>query len=179
MTDRDVVEILRALESCASRVWIDGGWGVDALVGRQTRDHSDLDLAVDHDLLAHVEHVLGEIGLSHDPTIEPGLPARLVLRSADGRQADVHPLSFDAEGNGWQKLSPTGRGWGHYPAEHLGATGEIAGLKVRCISPELQVRFRMGYEWTERDEHDIGLLAETYPEMPLPPPFWHETNAAS
>ncbi|MFG1861146.1 nucleotidyltransferase domain-containing protein [Microbispora bryophytorum] len=30
------------------RIWIDGGWCVDALLGRQTRQHPDLDVAVDH-----------------------------------------------------------------------------------------------------------------------------------
>ena len=29
-------------------VWVDGGWGVDALLGRQTRPHSDLDIALRH-----------------------------------------------------------------------------------------------------------------------------------
>jgi lincosamide nucleotidyltransferase A/C/D/E len=26
--------------------WVDGGWGVEALVGQQTRAHSDLDIVV-------------------------------------------------------------------------------------------------------------------------------------
>lgn len=34
------------LTAAGIRVWVDGGWGVDALVGRQTRHHDDLaDLA--------------------------------------------------------------------------------------------------------------------------------------
>jgi lincosamide nucleotidyltransferase A/C/D/E len=42
--------VLELFESEAIEVWIDGGWGVDALVGRQTRPHEDLDLvvALDH-----------------------------------------------------------------------------------------------------------------------------------
>jgi hypothetical protein len=39
------------------RVWIAGGWGVDALVGRQTRLDSDLDLAVDITQMA-LDHLL-------------------------------------------------------------------------------------------------------------------------
>ena len=27
-------------------VWIDGGWGVDALLGEQTRKHQDLDIII-------------------------------------------------------------------------------------------------------------------------------------
>ena len=31
---------------------------------------------------------------------------------------------------------------------------------VRCLSAQLQARFRMGYELSEPDEHDLRLLAE-------------------
>ena len=34
----DVAEVLTTLESYADRIWIDGGWGVDALVAEQTRE---------------------------------------------------------------------------------------------------------------------------------------------
>jgi len=42
MTRQDVVEILGWLDGGDVAVWLDGGWGVDALVGEQTRDHDDL-----------------------------------------------------------------------------------------------------------------------------------------
>jgi lincosamide nucleotidyltransferase A/C/D/E len=172
LTGSEVGEVLEALEGFAPRVWIDGGWGVDALVAEQTRDHTDLDLVVDKRDLAAVEQTLVETGFRHDPTIAPGLPARLVLRDHRYRQIDIHPLVFDGHGNGWQQLSQTGRAWGCYPAEHLRATGTIAGHHVHCLSPELQVRFRMGYEWSSRDEHDIRLLTDRFDLGPLPPPFW-------
>ena len=177
MTGSDVVEVLQALEGYEPRVWIDGGWGVDALVAEQTRDHTDLDLAVDKRDLAAIERALAEIGFRHDATIKPGLPARLVLRDRGGRQIDIHPLVFDGDGNGWQQLSETGRAWGRYPAEHLQSTGTIAGHHVQCLSPELQVRFRMGHEWSSRDEHDITLLTNRFRVGPLPPPFRKELNS--
>jgi hypothetical protein len=46
MTAADVVEILGWLRAASAEVWLDGGWGVDALVGEQTREHKDLDLIV-------------------------------------------------------------------------------------------------------------------------------------
>jgi len=46
MTAADVVEILGWFRAASADVWLDGGWGVDALVGEQTREHKDLDLIV-------------------------------------------------------------------------------------------------------------------------------------
>jgi lincosamide nucleotidyltransferase A/C/D/E len=33
----EVLDVLRALSAVGCRFWLEGGWGVDALVGRQTR----------------------------------------------------------------------------------------------------------------------------------------------
>ncbi len=52
-----VTALCRAFETAGLAFWIDGGWGVDALLGRQTRPHSDLDLAVhlaDEPLFEHL-----------------------------------------------------------------------------------------------------------------------------
>ena len=46
MTAADVLEILDRLDAVGVEWWIDGGWGVDALLGRETRLHNDLDFAV-------------------------------------------------------------------------------------------------------------------------------------
>jgi lincosamide nucleotidyltransferase A/C/D/E len=46
MTSADVIELYTAFQALGVTVWIDGGWGVDALLGVQTRPHSDLDIAV-------------------------------------------------------------------------------------------------------------------------------------
>jgi hypothetical protein len=48
MTQDDVVEILGLLVPQVIDVWVDGGWGVDALLGYQSRTHNDIDLVVSH-----------------------------------------------------------------------------------------------------------------------------------
>src|SRR5437588_1374002 len=42
----DVIEVLGLLEAAQVTTWLAGGWACDALVGGQTREHSDLDLVV-------------------------------------------------------------------------------------------------------------------------------------
>ena len=46
MEKKDVVDLYKLLEENGIEVWIDGGWGVDALLEKQTRPHKDLDIAV-------------------------------------------------------------------------------------------------------------------------------------
>jgi lincosamide nucleotidyltransferase A/C/D/E len=83
------------------RVWIAGGWGVDALVGHQTRIHSDLDLAVDVTQMA-LDHLLQAFG-RHGYGVEADWrPSRVALVAGGARQVDVHPIVFDAQGTGWQ-----------------------------------------------------------------------------
>ncbi|HVF12036.1 MAG TPA: amino acid transporter [Actinomycetota bacterium] len=165
----EAVQILDLLESADVTVWVDGGWGIDALVGAQTREHSDLDLAVDEDDLDEVRTLLETIGFTLDSAAELGLPARLVLKDEAAREVDIHPLKFDDQGNGWQKLSNSGDAWGLYPERDLHSEGRIGDKVVRCLSPELQFRFRLGYEWSDKDRHDIRLLTERFGAGPIPP----------
>src|SRR5205085_11413556 len=46
MTAKDAADLVETLERAGIDVWLDGGWGVDALFGEQTREHDDLDLLV-------------------------------------------------------------------------------------------------------------------------------------
>jgi lincosamide nucleotidyltransferase A/C/D/E len=51
----EVVRLLDAFEAAKVKAWLDGGWGVDALLGRQRRTHDDLDLVVELKDVATVE----------------------------------------------------------------------------------------------------------------------------
>ncbi len=70
-------------------VWIDGGWGVDALLGEQTRSHKDLDIAVQE---KHVP-LLRELLLAREHRevrLEDARPWNFVLGDPNGREIDVH-----------------------------------------------------------------------------------------
>jgi lincosamide nucleotidyltransferase A/C/D/E len=166
MGPAEVIEVLEVLGAADIPVWVDGGWGIDALVGEQTRAHDDLDLVVARADCARAQDALGSLGFAHAPGIEPGLPARLVLRAADHRGVDLHPVLFDAAGNGWQELP--GGGWGLYPAEGLEGRGQIAGRQAPCLTPDLQLRHHLGYPLDQSDRHDLEVLASRH-DLALPP----------
>ena len=42
----NVVDFYNTITQLGVEIWIDGGWGVDALLGEQTRPHKDLDIAI-------------------------------------------------------------------------------------------------------------------------------------
>jgi hypothetical protein len=47
MSAKDAIALYSLSEKEGIKVWIDGGWAVDALLGRQTRNHADLDIALE------------------------------------------------------------------------------------------------------------------------------------
>ena len=51
MVSSSLVGLLQLLESNAILVWLDGGWGVDALLQTQTRAHKDVDIMTSTRLL--------------------------------------------------------------------------------------------------------------------------------
>ncbi len=153
----DVVEILERLEAAEVNVWLDGGWGHDAVLGEQTRQHDDLDLIVASEESARLIAVLREHGLV---LTEHGSDA-FVLEDADGRQVDVHCARFDAAGNGLYRMS-NGEDWS-FPAEALRGSGSIGGRPVRCLTPEHQVLCKTGaFEPSEADFQDVRLLHERF-----------------
>jgi lincosamide nucleotidyltransferase A/C/D/E len=157
VTGDDVLEILDALRKAGTDVWIGGGWGIDALLGRQTRHHRDLDLMHRLEQEPTVVAALGEVGFSESLNWRP---VRFVVRDATGREIDLHPLAFAPDGSATQaSLEP-----GHpfvYPAECF-TTGTIQRSTVPCLSAEQQVYFHQGYEPTDRDRHDMARLREAF-----------------
>lgn len=54
-TKEDLMTIINLLEDSNIKYWIDGGWGVDILAGKQTRNHRDIDVDFD---AQHTEELL-------------------------------------------------------------------------------------------------------------------------
>jgi lincosamide nucleotidyltransferase A/C/D/E len=166
MDVRSAVKILERVALSGVNVCVGGGWGVDALVGMQTRSHADLDLVVDQRDCVAVHAALESLGLIHDTWVKPGLPARVVLRTDSGHQVDLYPVAVDELGNGWLRLGADA--WSDYPAEGLGAVGSIGGRRVRCLTAELQLRRHLGYPLGDDDRHDLLILARHY-HLATPP----------
>ena len=158
MTASDVIEIVRLLDQNRIDVWIDGGWGVDALLGEQTRTHRDLDIAIQHSDVARVRALLKARGYE-DVTRDDTRDCNFVLGDDLGHQIDVHSYAFDSTGNHVYGVE--------YPAESLTGTGSVNGYPVRCISPEWMVKFHTGYEIDENDYRDVRALCQRFGiEMP-------------
>ncbi len=148
----DVRPVLDALAERGVTFWVAGGWGVAALVGRQTREHRDLDLLVHDTDVAVTLELLAEMG--YLPAADE-LPVRVELTAGEGRWVDVHPVRLDEEGNGVQ-AGPDGTTY-DYPAVAF-TIGRIRDRDVPCLSITRQREAHAGYPHREQDVHDLGQL---------------------
>ena len=162
VTAGDVRELLDRLDAAGIEWWIDGGWGIDALLGEETRPHDDLDLAVARADLERIQAAFPDF--RHVP--DEWWPARYVLRDERGRQVDLHPLEFDERGDGWQEQPDGTRA--RWPREGLAGRGTIGGRDVRCLTPELQVRFHDYPDPDDVDWDDMRVLRERFGLAPPP-----------
>ena len=85
MTASDVVAVFDRLDEAGIDAWLDGGWGVDALLGEQTRDHDDLDLVMRVIDVPSMRDALAADGF----VLDRGEPdSNFVLRDSGGREID-------------------------------------------------------------------------------------------
>jgi 2'-5' RNA ligase len=138
----EVTKIVVALQDADVRCWITGGWGVDALAGRCTRKHSDLDLVIQDEHMQRATEVMEELGYWEWYRADSDVPmfSRVVLHNHKaGRAVDLHPLHLEG-------------------TQMEFATGEIESVKVPCISLSLQLKTHSSYRKRWRDRTDLALL---------------------
>jgi lincosamide nucleotidyltransferase A/C/D/E len=154
MRPDQLLDLLDRMRPHTSVLVIAGGWGVDALVGRQTRPHGDLDVLLDAPALPAVRELLDGLGFA---VREDWLPVRIEVAHPDGRRVDLHPVTFAPDGSGTQPgLDDTVF---FYPA---GCTtiGYVDGRPVTCMTAAQQLVFRQAFTPRPVDHHDIALLRE-------------------
>jgi lincosamide nucleotidyltransferase A/C/D/E len=153
-----VLDLLEHLEARAIRVWLDGGWAIDALLGQQTRPHDDLDLVARVEDSVRIVEALSECGYL---LAAGGPPLSFELVDSNGHQVDVHPASFTANGDGVYEMA-NGEDW-IYPAAGFGGVGRVLGRDVRCLTADvLMVNHTTGYELDEDHERDVRALGKRY-----------------
>lgn len=162
-SSKDVVELYSALNQLQIYIWIDGGWGVDALLSEQTRAHKDLDIVIQEKNLERFCALLTMRGYT-EVLQDDSCAWNFVLGDDQGHKVDIHVINFDAQGNGM--YGPAERGI-FYPAEALLGTGQIDGITVCCLTAQYQVQSHSGYELKEKDFKDVFALCSKF-NIPLP-----------
>ena len=164
MTSSSLVKLIRFLEEASITVWLDGGWGVDALLRTQTRLHRDADIIMRVVDVPKAQEILARKGFA----VREGTPPHsCVIADGYGLEVDIHAVVFDDDGNGVLRMQ-NGEDW-TYPAEGFSGQGVVAGKSVHCLSPTAQVLCHAyGYVPTEKDFRDMELLQERF-GVELPP----------
>ena len=166
----DVIEIYEKLSTNGIQVWLTGGWGIDALLGRQTRRHKDLDVIMLLDDMLRMRELLSMDGYELDvlwsenrtaiDTNSNETATAFVLKDAEGREFDAHAITLDDRGNGipaWDEAEDF-----IFKREDLEGFGTVAGFAVQCITPGSQIVCHLGYELPEKQLKDLVLLHEKF-----------------
>lgn len=154
----DVVNFYTESERLGIEIWLNGGWGVDALLGRQTRPHADLDIFVQEKDVPQLRGWLESRGY-REIKLEIARPFNFVLGDDASHEIDVHVLNFDNKGN---FTYGSGESREIFPVAVLGGTGDVNNTTVKCISPEWQVKWHTGYKPREIDYKDVLALCKKY-----------------
>lgn len=158
MTIEQVHWFLDLFDALGVKVWIDGGWGVDALLGECTRAHADLDIIIpwaDSAILTEALFARGFVDIYTDDRKD----RNFVMGHQSHGIIDFHVIELTKEGSG--VYGPGEIDWGISESE-LNAVGSIGGRKVRCLSVDYQVRSHAGYTLKDTDFADLHALHERY-----------------
>ena len=155
-----VLALVDALAAAGVSSWVAGGWGVDALIGHQTRRHYDLDLVVSDtgDNIERLEQVLSRAGFRPGVReFNPGLamPLRHAWQDDNGCTVEVMPVAL---------------GKPPFSGESLFTGGVIGGHAVPCLSARLQVALHKGYEARVVDLADMEALRTHVNQAEWAPP---------
>jgi lincosamide nucleotidyltransferase A/C/D/E len=167
MTASDVVELLGWLEQHGIDAWLNGGWGVDALVGHQTRNHDDLDITISAADRAAYSAAMEAAGFR---TLRVDNDFNWVLVDGRGRLVDVHLVDFSettVTDSGVSMYGPAGL---PFEVGSLEGRGTIADKSVRCETADFQVRGHTGYTTDENDYRDVLALCQVF-DIEIPPVF--------
>ncbi len=170
VTEREVMDMSGALEDAGVPFWLAGGWGVDALVGHQTRRHDDIDIVVDDfaNYAGTARAVFESLGfeMRHEMHFALWMPDRWQM--ADNQLRVVDLLSID-----WGKLAAAlgvaaevareahdrlGKSGGDDLSCRVFSQGRVGGQSVPCLSVEAQLLYHSGFEPSRAQRHDIALL---------------------
>ncbi len=178
------IHLIKILNENSIRLWVCGGWGVDALLGEHTRPHHDLDVILLASDVTRLLSLLPQEGFTLKDYWEENrwiihdgehIPTAFYLSDADGDEFDAHALYLDEQGNGipaWDVTEGFILTW-----EDLDGEGTIAGVKVPCFTPEMQMRVHSGYELPDRQIPDLEGLHRKF-GLPYPKEYLYRKQSS-
>jgi lincosamide nucleotidyltransferase A/C/D/E len=165
VTAEDASKLYELLRRANIRCWVMGGWGVDALVGSQTRAHHDLDVLVLADDLRSLRQLFDERGFAimhvweaeNRPLDVDGdtWPTAFVAADNDGIELDVHVVGLR---NG--VVVPLCNVPWRFDPGGLDGRGMISGRPIACLAARTQLVMHDGYELPEAHKRDLELLRD-------------------
>jgi lincosamide nucleotidyltransferase A/C/D/E len=162
LSAEDAAALCGHLEEQSIRFWVMGGWGVDALLHRQTRPHKDLDILVLLGDLPKLRKLLDAHGFSLKRIWQESRrldeeaghwPTAFVVADPQGREIDVHLIEIGPDGHIVQDYEDP------WPLpDSIAGQGIIAGRTVPCVSLETQLAMHTGYSLPDGQLRDLELL---------------------
>ncbi len=167
ITSKEVLDFYTKLKNLGIDIWIDGGWSVDALLGKQLRPHKDLDIAIQWKDVPKLRDFLNEREYKQ---VREDSQWNFVSADDKGHEIDVHAFIYDENGKIVDGIM--------YPTESLTGNGTIDGQSVKCISPKYMVEFLAPYisKWPEKYVPAISALCEKF-GMELPKEYIEFTKS--
>jgi len=158
MSRDDLCAFLDLVADLGVRIWLDGGWAVDAWLGQETRRHADVDIVIETRALETLVEALRARGYDDVPR-DDTRAWNFVLGDAEGHEVDFHVIDLAPDGTGVYGPPPPEL---VFPADSLTASTELCGRSVLAIPPHRLVAFHTGYEPDDDDRADVLALCERF-----------------
>ena len=158
---RIIKAVVNALDTAAIPAWLFGGWGLDARIGRITREHGDVEFWVERTDAERSKTVLTGAGAMALATQPPEEACEFTWDSADFSTA-----YFDRQPDG-SSIQLLGRwsDWLFPPGSFGDEPGMLDGMPVLAMSvagmlamKEQYPRLRNGRPWRQKDIDDMAVL---------------------
>jgi hypothetical protein len=169
---RVITAVISRLEAAGISAWLFGGWGLDARIGRITREHGDVEFWVESAGAGRSKAALvaaGAVALATQP------PEEACEFTWDG--VDFSTAYFDRQPDGaFSQVRGRWSDWLFPPGSFGDEPGTLDGTPVPAMSvagmlamKEQYPRLRNGGPWRPKDIGDIEVLRKLAAEAAAPP----------
>jgi lincosamide nucleotidyltransferase A/C/D/E len=165
----ELLSVIESLESEGISYWLAGGWGVDALLGRRTRRHKDIDVVIEdfarNEPKARTAFLA--LGFAHVNFDQGGvwMPKRSNFEDDAGHRIEVLDIDWECVGRGLasdpvrESNSKLGR---EELAHEVFTVGRMEGREVPCLTARAQLLFHTGFTLEASGRTNVALLRSEF-----------------